>query len=173
MRRSSCPVSHSRWNSSSSSRICGIWVYAVTGRSRTCSFSGRVKLKATHSIPAVCALRQDIDQFWRDEARAHEDNCFSKDAPQVALGVYRRDECVFAQLGGGRGALGATPRWNAVSNLIRGTRIRWKNCGPPAAGRDRLQGSGLPRLAAERGGVRRARTSAWLAAGVGTDAAPG
>ena len=28
----------------------------------------------------------------------------------------------------------ATPRWNAVSNLIRGTRIRWKNCGPPAAG---------------------------------------
>ena len=53
----------------------------------------------------------------------------------------------------------ATPRWNAVSNLIRGTRRRWKNCGPPAAGRDRLQGSGLPRLAAERGGVRRARTS--------------
>ena len=81
-------------------------------------------MKATHSIPAVCALRQDIDQFWRDEARAHEDNCFSKDAPQVALGVYRRDECVFAQLGGGRGALGATPRWNAVSNLIRGKRIR-------------------------------------------------
>lgn len=71
----------------------------VTGRSRTCSFSGRVKLKAMHSIPAVCALRQDIDQFWRDEARAHEDNCFSKNAPQVALGVYRRDECVFAQLG--------------------------------------------------------------------------
>ena len=43
-------------------------------------------------------LSLDIEQFWRDEALAHEENCFSKKAPQVALGIRMSDECVFAEL---------------------------------------------------------------------------
>ena len=41
----------------------------------------------------------DIDQFWKDDELAHKDNCFSKDAPQAALGIRMSDECVFAELG--------------------------------------------------------------------------
>lgn len=43
-------------------------------------------------------LSLDIEQFWRDEALAHEENCFSKKSPQVALGIRMSDECVFAEL---------------------------------------------------------------------------
>ncbi len=39
----------------------------------------------------------DMDQFWRDDEAAHENNCFSS-APQVALGIRMSDECVFAEL---------------------------------------------------------------------------
>lgn len=44
-------------------------------------------------------LDLDIDQFWKDEEVAHKENCFSKEAPQVALGIRMSDECVFAELG--------------------------------------------------------------------------
>lgn len=44
-------------------------------------------------------LDLDIDQFWKDEEIAHKDNCFSKEAPQVALGIRMSEECVFAELG--------------------------------------------------------------------------
>ncbi|MGI6562188.1 MAG: uroporphyrinogen decarboxylase family protein [Clostridia bacterium] len=40
----------------------------------------------------------DIEQFWADDELAHKDNCFYKDAPQVALGIRMSDECVFAEL---------------------------------------------------------------------------
>ena len=43
-------------------------------------------------------LDLDIEQFWKDEAIAHEGNCFSKAAPQVALGIRMSEECVFAEL---------------------------------------------------------------------------
>ncbi len=39
----------------------------------------------------------DIEQFWRDDALAHEGNCFNQ-APQVPLGILMSDECVFAEL---------------------------------------------------------------------------
>lgn len=29
----------------------------------------------------------DLERFWADDELAHRDNCFSKDAPQVALGI--------------------------------------------------------------------------------------
>ncbi len=32
-------------------------------------------------------LDLDIEQFWKDEEAAHEENCFSKKASQVALGI--------------------------------------------------------------------------------------
>ena len=44
-------------------------------------------------------LDLDIEQFWKDEELAHEENCFSKKAPQAALGIRMSDECVFAELG--------------------------------------------------------------------------
>ena len=44
-------------------------------------------------------LELDIEQFWKDEALAHKENCFSKVAPQVALGIRMSEECVFAELG--------------------------------------------------------------------------
>lgn len=41
----------------------------------------------------------DLEQFWRDDALAHQDNCFSSAAPQVALGIRMSPECVYAELG--------------------------------------------------------------------------
>ncbi len=41
----------------------------------------------------------DLEKFWADDALAHEKRCFSKKAPQVALGIRMSDECVFAELG--------------------------------------------------------------------------
>ena len=54
-------------------------------------------------------LSIDIDQFWRDEDKAHAENCFSKDAAQVALGIRMSDECVFAELGEDGEPWGYTP----------------------------------------------------------------
>ena len=44
-------------------------------------------------------LDLDIEQFWKDDELAHGDNCFSKNAPQVALGIGMSNECVYAELG--------------------------------------------------------------------------
>lgn len=44
-------------------------------------------------------LDLDIEQFWKDEATAWEDNCFSKNTKQVAMGIRMSEECVFAELG--------------------------------------------------------------------------
>lgn len=52
----------------------------------------------------------DIEQFWIDDELAHEENCFSKKAPQVALGIRMSDECVFAELGEEGDPWGYTPR---------------------------------------------------------------
>ena len=54
-------------------------------------------------------LDLDIEQFWKDEAIAHKENCFSKDAPQVALGIRMSEECVFAELGEEGQPWGYTP----------------------------------------------------------------
>ena len=43
-------------------------------------------------------LDLDIEQFWKDDALAHEENCFSKKASQMALEIRMNDECVFAEL---------------------------------------------------------------------------
>jgi len=52
----------------------------------------------------------DLEQFWKDDELAHKDNCFSKDAPQVALGIRMSGECVFAELGEDGDPWGYTPR---------------------------------------------------------------
>lgn len=54
-------------------------------------------------------LDLDIEQFWKDEETSHLDNCFSKEAKQVALGIRMSDECVFAELGEEGEPWGYTP----------------------------------------------------------------
>ncbi len=44
-------------------------------------------------------LPLDIEQFWKDEETAHDENCFSKNAKQVALGIRMGNHCVFSELG--------------------------------------------------------------------------
>jgi len=40
----------------------------------------------------------DIEQFWKDDEIAHNYNCFSKEAAQVALGIRMSDECLKDEL---------------------------------------------------------------------------
>lgn len=54
-------------------------------------------------------LELDIEQFWKDEALTHAENCFSKESPQVALGIRMSGECVFAELGEEGQPWGYTP----------------------------------------------------------------
>lgn len=44
-------------------------------------------------------LDLDMERFWKDDELAHGENCFSAEAPQVALGIRMSHECVFAELG--------------------------------------------------------------------------
>ncbi|MDR1059881.1 MAG: hypothetical protein LBL83_01425 [Clostridiales bacterium] len=76
--------------------------------------------------------RSDLEQFWKDDALAHEDNCFSPHAPQVALGIRMSDECVFAELGEEGEPWGYTPRerrlelnkrYNGLAERIVGRRL--------------------------------------------------
>ena len=54
--------------------------------------------------------KTDLDIFWREDAIAHEQNCFNPAAKQVALGIRMSDECVFAELGEQGDPWGHTPR---------------------------------------------------------------
>ena len=74
----------------------------------------------------------DLEQFWADDALAHEDNCFSDKAPQVALGIRMSDECVFAELNEPGNPWGETPRerrielntrYNDLAEKIVGRRL--------------------------------------------------
>ncbi|WP_105616278.1 uroporphyrinogen decarboxylase family protein [Vallitalea okinawensis] len=55
-------------------------------------------------------LPVDLERFWSDDELAHEDNCFSENAPQIALGIRMSDECVFAELGVEGNPWGSIPR---------------------------------------------------------------
>jgi uroporphyrinogen decarboxylase len=43
-------------------------------------------------------MNLDLNKFWENDKKAHKDNCFSEDAPQMALGIRMSGECVFAEL---------------------------------------------------------------------------
>lgn len=84
-------------------------------------------------------LDLDIEQFWKDEETAHEDNCFSKKSKQVALGIRMSGECVFAELGEEGEPWGYTPpdrrlelnkRYNEKAIKIVGRKLLSEN--PPA-----------------------------------------
>lgn len=74
----------------------------------------------------------DLEKFWADDALAHEDNCFSLNSPQVALGIRMSEECVFAELGEEGNPWGFTPqerrlelnrRYNDKAESIVGRRL--------------------------------------------------
>ncbi|MDR0248714.1 MAG: hypothetical protein LBI44_03510 [Oscillospiraceae bacterium] len=82
-----------------------------------------------------------LDEFWEKDATAHEDNCFSPAARQVALGVLMSHECLFAELGEEGNPWGVTPperlnelsrRYNDKAERIVGRRLLDENL-PPAA----------------------------------------
>ncbi|MCL1793800.1 MAG: hypothetical protein FWG34_08015 [Oscillospiraceae bacterium] len=85
-------------------------------------------------------LPVDLDQFWKDDAAAHEQNCFSPQSPQVALGIRMSDECVFAELGEPGTPWGHTPierrielnkRYNDKAEKIVGKRLLGESFAPP------------------------------------------
>ncbi|MFA7204861.1 MAG: uroporphyrinogen decarboxylase family protein [Saccharofermentanales bacterium] len=41
----------------------------------------------------------DLEQFWKDDEVAHQNNCFNPETRQMALGIRMSEECVFAELG--------------------------------------------------------------------------
>lgn len=74
----------------------------------------------------------DLDRFWADDEAAHRENCFSKSAAQVALGIRMSDECVFAELSEEGEPWGYTPperrlelnrRYNDKAERIVGRRL--------------------------------------------------
>jgi len=92
-------------------------------------------------------LDLDIEQFWKDEETAHAENCFSKSAKQVALGIRMSDECVFAELGEDGQPWGYTPperrlelnkRYNEKALKIVGRKLLSEN--PPAPADSHLPG---------------------------------
>ena len=85
----------------------------------------------------------DVDRFWADDKLAHEENCFSKQAPQVALGIRMSDECVFAELGEPGQPWGHTPwdrrnelnrRYNDKAERMVGIRLLREDYRPPEEG---------------------------------------
>lgn len=85
-------------------------------------------------------LDLDIDRFWKDEETAHEDNCFSKQTKQVALGMRMSGECVFAELGEEGEPWGYTPperrlelnkRYNEKAIKIVGRKLLGENLPEP------------------------------------------
>ncbi|MDR2619325.1 MAG: hypothetical protein LBC62_10685 [Treponema sp.] len=74
----------------------------------------------------------DIEQFWKDDEAAHNENCFSHEAPQAALGIRMSDECVFDELGVEGHPWGENPpelmreytrRYNDKAETIVGRRV--------------------------------------------------
>lgn len=87
-------------------------------------------------------LSLDIDRFWQDDALAHANNCFSPQAPQVALGIRMSDECVFAELDEPGDPWGHTPwlrrtalnrRYNDKAEQLVGRRLLNENIWPDDA----------------------------------------
>lgn len=74
----------------------------------------------------------DLEQFWKDDAIAHRDNCFYEGAPQVAFGLGLYEEDVFDELGVPGAPHGDNPpelmyeyccRYNDKAEKIIGKRI--------------------------------------------------
>lgn len=77
-------------------------------------------------------LPVDLNKFWEADALAHEENCFSKNATQVAMGIRMSDECVFSELNEPGNPWGETARdrrmslnkrYNDLAETIVGKRL--------------------------------------------------
>ena len=85
-------------------------------------------------------LPVDLEQFWKDDDASHGQNCFDKNAPQVAMGIRMSDECVFAELNEEGNPWGHTPRerrielnkrYNDKAEQIVGRRLLRENFPTP------------------------------------------
>ena len=85
-------------------------------------------------------LPVDLERFWKDDAAAHEENCFSPNAPQAALGIRMSDECVFSELGEKGTPWAHTPRerrlelnkrYNDKAEKTVGKRLLAESFAPP------------------------------------------
>lgn len=106
-------------------------------------------------------LELDIEQFWKDEEIAHAENCFSKAAPQVALGIRMSDECVFAELGEEGQPWGYTPperryelncRYNEKARKIVGRALLAENKPVPPEQRPKVTIPGYRQIGEVFGG---------------------
>lgn len=78
----------------------------------------------------------NFEKFWANDEIAHRENCFSKEAAQVALGIRMSDECVFSELSVDGKPWGITPReerielnkrYNDLAEEIVGKRLLREN----------------------------------------------
>ena len=85
-------------------------------------------------------LPVDLEQFWKDDDASHGQNCFDKNAPQVAMGIRMSDECVLAELNEEGNPWGHTPRerrielnkrYNDKAEQIVGRRLLRENFPTP------------------------------------------
>ncbi|MFI3206479.1 MAG: uroporphyrinogen decarboxylase family protein [Clostridia bacterium] len=60
-------------------------------------------------------LELNLEKFWEADEIAHEENCFTKKATQVAMGIRMSDECVFAELNEEGKPWGETERETRIS----------------------------------------------------------
>ena len=74
----------------------------------------------------------NLEKFWEADEIAHEENCFTKKATQVSMGIRMSDECVFAELNEDGQVWGHTERerrielnkrYNDIAEKIVGKRL--------------------------------------------------
>ncbi len=98
-------------------------------------------------------LPVDLEQFWKDDDASHGQNCFDKNAPQVAMGIRMSDECVFAELNEEGNPWDIRPvsaelnSTNAIMTRLADRRAQ------AAAGEFPDTGSALPGIPADRRGI--------------------
>lgn len=81
-------------------------------------------------------LDLNLEKFWQAEETAHEENCFSKNATQVAMNIRMSDECVFSELNEEGNPWGFTERssridlnkrYNDLAEKVVGKRLLREN----------------------------------------------
>lgn len=74
----------------------------------------------------------DLKRFWENDDLAHQENCFCKKAPQVALGICMSEECAVSELGLGvhpwhpfarEERIAINKRYNDLAQQIVGKRL--------------------------------------------------
>ncbi|MCL1819967.1 MAG: hypothetical protein FWG36_04840 [Oscillospiraceae bacterium] len=93
----------------------------------------------------------NLEEFWQKDETAHDDNCFSPNAKQVAMGIRMSHECLFAELGEEGNPWGHTPpeqlnemskRYNDKAEKIVGKRLLREDTPPEIENFPEVRGIG-------------------------------